>query len=264
MRAQTLAARISFICFVLAVVNFLAAALGTRVGLWTYKIGLPLLLPALLLGLIALVAGIVWGVMALVRNSGAGSRWGVIGLVGAARVLAIPLNYLRLGLMAPPIHDISTDIEYAPSFKALLPLRQGAANGPEYDGPKLVTLPGGKVTTVTALQKKYYGDIIPLVEFIRIHSPGESRPAKLFWRALNVANKMGWHVVAFDVKDGRIEATDTTFWFGFTDDIVIRVRQAGKLGARLDIRSKSRVGVSDVGSNAARLRAFLKTLKTMG
>src|SRR5215472_14937263 len=244
MRAQTITARISFICFLLAVVNFLVAALGTHAGLWSYKIGLPLLLPALLLGLIALVAGFVWGETAL--------------------VLAIPLNYVRLGLMAPPIHDISTDIEYAPSFKALLPLRQGAANGPEYDGPKLVTLPGGKVTTVTALQKKYYGDIIPLVEFIRIHSPGESRPAKLFWRALNVANKMGWHVVAFDVKDGRIEATDTTFWFGFTDDIVIRVRQAGKLGARLDIRSKSRVGVSDVGSNAARLRAFLKTLKTMG
>jgi len=256
MRAQTITARISFICFLLAVVNFLVAALGTHAGLWSYKIGLPLLLPALLLGLIALVAGIVWGVIALVRNSGAGSRWGVIGLVGAALVLAIPLNYVRLGLMAPPIHDISTDIEYAPSFKALLPLRQGAANGPEYDGPKLVTLPGGKVTTVTALQKKYYGDIIPFAQFIK--------PAKLFWRALNVANKMGWHVVAFNEKEGRIEATDTTFWFGFTDDIVIRVRPAGKLGARLDIRSKSRVGVSDVGSNAARLRAFLKTLKTMG
>jgi hypothetical protein len=256
MRAQTITARISFVCFVLAVVNFLVAALGTHAGLWSYKIGLPLLLPALLLGLIALIAGIVWAVMALVRNSRAGARWGVIGLVGAALVLAIPLNYLRLGLTAPPIHDISTDIEYAPSFKALLPLRQGAANGPEYDGPKLVTLPGGKVTTVTALQKKYYGDVIPFAQFIK--------PAKLFWRALNIANQMGWHVVAFDVKEGRIEATDTTFWFGFTDDIVIRVRPAGKLGARLDIRSKSRVGVSDVGSNAARLRTFLKTLKTMG
>jgi hypothetical protein len=180
----------------------------------------------------------------------------VIGLLGTAIVVGVPLSYARMAWTAPPIHDISTDIEYAPAFKALLPLRKGASNGPEYDGPKLVTLSSGKITTVTALQKKYYGDVVAWVGF--------TKPAKLFWRALNLANRMGWHVVAFDPKLGRIEATDTSFWFGFTDDIVIRVRQAGRIGARLDIRSKSRVGDSDYGRNAARLRSFLKTLKTMG
>lgn len=256
MRFQSIIAKVSLGAFVLALVIGLAAALGTHAGLWTYKVGLPMILPAVAIGLAALVAGIVWAVTALIRNSSQGIRYGVIGLFGAVLVLAVPINGLRLALTSPPIHDISTDVEYAPAFKALLPLRKGAANGPEYDGPKLVTLPNGKVTTVTALQKKYYGDVIPFAQFIK--------PAKLFWRALNIANQTGWHVVAFDVKDGRIEATDTTFWFGFTDDIVIRVRQAGKLGARLDIRSKSRVGVSDLGRNAARLRTYLKTLKTMG
>jgi hypothetical protein len=256
MRFQSITAKVSFGAFVLAVLIALAASLGTRAGLWTYKVGLPLILPAIAIGLIALVAGIVWVVTALIRNSSQGVRFGVIGLVGAVLVLAVPLNGLRLGLTSPPIHDISTDIEFAPAFKAVLPLRQGAANGPEYDGPKPVKLPDGHTTTVAALQKKYYGDVVAWVGF--------TKPVKLFWRALNLANRMGWHVVAFDPKEGRIEATDTTFWFGFTDDIVIRVRPAGKLGARLDIRSKSRVGVSDLGSNAARLRTFLKTLKTMG
>src|SRR5579864_5015976 len=210
MRFQSITAKVSFGAFVLSLVVALAAALGTHAGLWTYKVGLPMILPAVAIGLAALVAGIVWVVTALMRNSGMGARYGVIGLLGAALVLAVPLNGLRLALTSPPIHDISTDVEYAPAFKALLPLRNGAANGPEYDGPKLVTLSGGKVTTVTALQKKYYGDVIPFAQFIK--------PAKLFWRALNIANQMGWHVVSFDPKEGRIEASVTTFWFGFTDD----------------------------------------------
>jgi hypothetical protein len=256
MKLQSIAAKTSLAGFVLSAAMALTASLGARTGLWDYKLGLWLILPATIIGLAAFVSGISWTALALVRNSSEGLRWGVVGLLGAAVVAGIPLSYARMAWNAPPIHDISTDIEYAPAFNALLPLRSGAANSPEYDGPKLVTLANGRITTVTALQKKFYGDVIPFAQFIK--------PAKLFWRALNIANRMGWHVVAFDVKEGRIEATDTTFWFGFTDDIVIRVRQAGKLGARLDIRSKSRVGESDFGRNAARLRAFLKTLKTMG
>jgi len=71
---------------------------------------------------------------------------------------------------------------------------------------------------------------------------------------------MGWNVVAVTPKEGRIEATATSFWFGLTDDIVIRVKPAG-IGARLDIRSKSRVGQSDFGANARRIRAFIERLR---
>jgi uncharacterized protein (DUF1499 family) len=84
-------------------------------------------------------------------------------------------------------------------------------------------------------------------------------PDKLFRHAVKTAYAMGWNVVAVDPKDGRIEATDTSFWFGLTDDIVIRVKPAGQ-GARLDIRSKSRVGVSDYGENADRINAYRKAL----
>ena len=67
-------------------------------------------------------------------------------------------------------------------------------------------------------------------------------------------------VVADLPAEGRIEATDTTFWFGFTDDIVIRITPVAE-GSRVDIRSLSRVGKSDVGTNARRIRSFIQRLE---
>ncbi len=61
--------------------------------------------------------------------------------------------------------------------------------------------------------------------------------------------------------DGRLEATDRSAFFGFKDDVVVRVR-ASDAGSRLDVRSKSRVGLSDVGANARRVRAFLKLMES--
>jgi uncharacterized protein (DUF1499 family) len=71
---------------------------------------------------------------------------------------------------------------------------------------------------------------------------------------------MGWEVVGRDAQAGRIEAVDTTRWFGFKDDIAIRVSAAGA-GSRVDVRSKSRVGRSDLGTNARRVRAYLERLQ---
>ena len=103
----------------------------------------------------------------------------------------------------------------------------------------------GRIYTTEALQKLYYGDI-------KSASILGITPAKLFQHALAAAQDMGWNIVAVapDSSGGRIEATDATLLFGLTDDIVIRVRPAG-IGARLDIRSKSRVGISDFGRNAS-------------
>jgi len=257
MRAQVIAAKASFAAFVVAAVIALSACLGTRLGLFGFGIGLPLLLPGVAVGVIGLIAGLVWAALAFRSESGAAARYGAVGLVGALFVVGIPSDYFVRALVAPPIHDISTDVGTAPQFVTLIAVRKaaGAQNGPEYDGPKVIRLKSGKVTTEAALQKKYYGDVIPFAQFIK--------PKKLFWRAFGIAQGMGWQIAAFDANQGRIEATATSFWFGFADDIVIRVRPAGKLGARLDIRSKSRFGVSDLGSNARRLRSFLKTLKAM-
>jgi len=109
---------------------------------------------------------------------------------------------------------------------------------------------------VTAQQRRAYPDIQPLV----VNVPAE----KAFDRALAAVRDLGWNVVASERDAGRIEAVDTTFWFGFKDDVVIRVREMGAPGStRIDVRSKSRVGVGDLGTNARRVRTLLDRLQAM-
>ncbi|MBM3779758.1 MAG: DUF1499 domain-containing protein [Acidimicrobiia bacterium] len=140
----------------------------------------------------------------------------------------------------PSIHDITTDTDDPPAFVDVLPLRASAPNTTEYGGPDLA-----------AQQKRAYPDLAPLV----LSLP----PAGAFDRALATVEEMGWDLVAADPAAGRIEATDTTFWFRFKDDIVIRLRSEGT-GTRVDVRSVSRVGRGDVGTNAHRIRAYLSAL----
>ncbi|MBV9991372.1 MAG: DUF1499 domain-containing protein [Alphaproteobacteria bacterium] len=260
MKYRSIAARLSFGAFAIALAIALAAAVGTRLRLWDYARGFEILLPGVAIGVLAALAGAYWLGSALRNNNSEGWRWGAVGLIGAIALLWTPLAVAKRAWSAPPIHDISTDLEYAPEFKALLPLRKGAPNGPEYDGPKKVVL-DGKITTVAELQKKAWPDIKPVAKLLNPRGDANVHPvAILFWRAFEHAKSAGWNIVAFDAGTGRIEATDTTLWFGFTDDIVVRVAQAGALGARLDIRSKARVGTSDYGRNAERVRDFLKAL----
>lgn len=84
-------------------------------------------------------------------------------------------------------------------------------------------------------------------------------PAQVCPLALAAAQDMGWDVAETNEREGRIEATATTFWFGFKDDVVVRLTPVGA-GSRIDVRSVSRVGVSDLGVNAQRIRAYLKRL----
>jgi uncharacterized protein (DUF1499 family) len=137
------------------------------------------------------------------------------------------------------IHDITTDPENPPGFVSVLPLRKDAPNSATYGGPE-----------IAAQQRAAYPDIRPLVS--------DLPPARAFERALSVAQRMGWSIVDDNAAEGRIEATATTRWFGFKDDVVLRIVPAAGNGSRIDIRSVSRVGRSDVGTNARRIRTFLK------
>ena len=103
----------------------------------------------------------------------------------------------------------------------------------------------------TELQRKAYPDIQPLRLAVA--------PNIAFERAKGAIEEMGWQIVREDPSAGRIEAVATTFWFGFKDDVVIRVSADGT-GSRIDVRSKSRVGVGDLGTNAQRIRAYQKRL----
>jgi len=124
---------------------------------------------------------------------------------------------------------------------AVLPRRQGAPNPAEHGGAALA-----------AQQRAGYPDLGPA----RFTAP----PERVFARAAEVARGLGWEVVAAVPAEGRLEATDRTRWFGFRDDVVIRVARDGS-GTRVDIRSVSRVGRSDLGTNAHRIRAFVDALR---
>jgi uncharacterized protein (DUF1499 family) len=140
----------------------------------------------------------------------------------------------------PPIHDITTDTDHPPQFVAALPLRAGAANPVAYGG-----------ADIAAQQKKAYPRIAPLL----LPLP----PEQAFARALAVARSMGWSMIGDSPAEGRIEASDTTAFFGFRDDIVIVVTAAPP-GSRIDVRSLSRIGRSDIGANARRVETFLDKL----
>ena len=104
---------------------------------------------------------------------------------------------------------------------------------------------------IAAQQREAYPDLQPAM----LDAP----PAEAFERALAAVYRMRWQLVQADEPAGRIEATDTTFWFGFKDDVVIRVRPDGG-GSRIDVRSLSRVGGGDAGTNAARIREYVETV----
>ena len=255
MRVLPWLAKISFAALIAALLTSLVAGLGTRFGFWNVYVGLyAIFVWSIVLGLLGFAAGLVWAICAMVANRGASARYGVIGLFGSAALLAAPLYAVYAAETSPRIHDISTDTDHAPQFVALKSDRAGALTGPEYDGSKPALGPNGKSASTAQLQKKYYPDLYSKADL--------TSPDKLFARALKTAYAMGWHVVAVAPKEGRIEATATSLLFGLTDDLVIRVKPAG-IGARLDIRSKSRFPIwknSDAGGNAARVRSYLKTL----
>jgi uncharacterized protein (DUF1499 family) len=156
--------------------------------------------------------------------------------------VAVPASWWRTAREVPPIHDISTDTDNPPLFVAILPLREDASNPVEYGGAE-----------VAAQQRKAYPDVQPLVLPIR--------PAQAFEHVLAAARGLGWGIVSAEPAEGRIEATDTTLWYGFKDDIVVRITSADQ-GSRIDVRSLSRVGRSDLGTNAARIRRFLRKIQS--
>lgn len=216
----------------------LAGPLGSRVGLWSFVIGFLMVAVSLLLALVGASLSLVGGIKT--------GQWAMAGagiVVGLA-VVGVPSVFISSAVGKPPIHDITTDTANPPAFVAILPLRAGAANPPEYGG-----------TQVADQQRRAYPDIAPLV--VQLNA------GQAFDRVNAVIRDLGWELVASDRPSGRVEATDTTFWFGFKDDVVVRVtEEPSGQESRIDVRSKSRVGVGDAGTNARRVRELLSRLRS--
>jgi uncharacterized protein (DUF1499 family) len=216
------------------------SGIGSRWGWWYFGTGITILIAAAGVGLVSAVVDAV----SVVIFHGPRAKHVVLvalgGVILGLLATGIPAYWIRTAYEMPAIHDITTDTNNPPSFSAILPLRRNAADPAVYGGP-----------AVAALQRAAYPDIRPLIL--------PMTPRQAFPQALKEARRMGWAIVAADPAHGRIEATATTFWFGFKDDIVVRIRPDG-FGSRVDVRSVSRVGRSDLGTNARRIRSYLYAL----
>jgi uncharacterized protein (DUF1499 family) len=211
-----------------AVALLVLSGLGVRAGLWPFRAGFGMFAGALVAGLAAMGAALV-GLAVPRLRAGAIPALTAALVIGAASA-ALPLENLRRVKTLPYINDITTDTETPPQFSQPRPYERHFAE----------------------LQHLGYPDLQPL----ELAVP----PAQAFAHARAAAQALGWELVAADESAGRIEAVATTFWFGFKDDIAVRVAPSGA-GSRIDVRSRSRVGRSDLGANAARIRKFFSAMK---
>jgi uncharacterized protein (DUF1499 family) len=155
--------------------------------------------------------------------------------------VAMPVSMMGKASTVPPIHDITTDVTNPPACVAIAPLRENAPNPITYEGGE-----------VTRQQIDAYPEI-------RTQLLAQSID-EVFAASEQTIDVLGWERVSDGALPYTLEATDTTQWFGFKDDVVIRLK-AKDDNTLVDIRSKSRVGKSDLGKNAERIDTFLTALR---
>lgn len=227
---------------VAALLLLAAGPMGWRAGWWSFRVAFTTLMPYAFYGGCAAMAV---SVVAIVGALGSRVRRSLIaataGVVLGAVAAYFPWHANGMRGIYPSMHDITTDFADPPSFDFAAAMR-AAEHGAGIAYP----------SAAAAMQQKSYPGIEPALL--------EMPPAQAFDRALAVAKAKGWTIVRRDPQAGIIDAYDKSFWFGFADDIAIRVTASDK-GSRVDIRSGSRQGRGDFGVNAARVRAFLAALK---
>lgn len=207
---------------------------------WHHSTGLTLLRWSVYLG----IAGLLASLVATVLSSTSGG-WGIRRAVGCLLVLsvflALPLSHWWSARTLPVLNDVTTDVADPPSFREAPDLREPDQNSVE--PPEQEEL---------QQQLTVYSGVRPL----RL----EADPRRVFDRVAYTTRVLGWEVVNEDPEEGILEAVDRTFWFGFTDDVVVRIRDLNG-GSRIDVRSSSRVGRHDLGRNARRILRFLRQLE---
>jgi uncharacterized protein (DUF1499 family) len=237
--------RLALVALGLAIIVAVVAAMagfGTRLGLWPFRTGFQILRWGAYGGIATAVLGAIAIFVARPNGPRRGFTAAFIALVIGLLAFGLPWRQSRTAASVPRIHDITTDTENPPQFVAIAPLRADAPNPVTYEGEE-----------IARQQREGYPDLSPVL----LDLPMD----RAFQRALDTAEGQGWEIVDANPQEGRIEATDQTFWFGFLDDVVIRLTPVDGRTV-VDIRSKSRVGLSDVGANARRIRAYVEDLQS--
>jgi uncharacterized protein (DUF1499 family) len=217
-----------------AVATIIASGMGYRLGWWHFTRGLQASEWATYGAAVAFVLSGFGLIQTRPRAARRGLAMAILGLLIALFPLAMALQWEVASRTTPPINDISTDTADAPVF---------------WDMPNPTDYPGAKTA---ALQHAAYPDLAPLKLGLTLE--------QAFAQALSVAQEKGWTIVASVSAEGRIEATSSSLLYGFTDEVIVRVK-AAEGGALVDVRSRSRLGRVDRGVNAKRIRAYLAALQ---
>lgn len=220
------------------------AVLGYRFGIMNYQIALIILIGGAAMGMMAVLSGIVsiLGIITSTDTKVSGTLLALIGMIFGLAVVAPIYFTVQAGFKVPQIHDITTDLQDPPTFTAVRSLRTTKHNSLERKTP----------ANLAELQQAGYPDLEPLQI--------DKDPSQVFKEAVELAKARDWEIINASAKEGIIEATATTKIMGFKDDVVIRVTNKNNQ-AIVDMRSASRIGISDMGANAARIKSFLKDLR---
>jgi hypothetical protein len=227
------------------------AAVGAGSGAWHFRGAFTVLRYAFFAAIAGAVLGLV-GLIAARRVRKA--RLMLPNLIAIVAALAFVLflgQQIRTARSVPAIHDVATDLDDLPQFTRLTVREDNLENVPDMDRAELKAL--GAEARWKAIHREAYGDL----KSVRVPMSVEDT----IRRAGQLARDRGWSIAREDQQAGVLEATATTLFFRFKDDVVVRARAAPGSGSIVDMRSISRVGGSDVGVNAERVRDFLHDLQ---
>jgi len=231
----------------------LIGAIGSGQGAWDFRTGFGFLRYALYVaiggGLLAIVA---WIVARRSRAQGLG-KFNLLAIAITLTFVAYLGSHIATARSVPAIHDVTTNLDDMPQFTVLKVRADNLEKIPDNDDPRLRAL--DPESRWKAIHREGYADL----RSVRVPWSVE----ETIRRAEAVARERGWEIAKADPRAGILEATDTTLFFRFKDDVVLRARPyaEAKGGTQVDMRSISRVGGSDVGVNAERIRSFLRDLQ---
>lgn len=229
---------------VLSLIILILGPLGYKYGVTDLAPSLISVLVALIGAVLVIIAGAVMTIVAIRKGLQKERNMIVVAMLMSLIPLFFILPQMIKARSVPPIHDISTDTIHPPEFVVIVAIRKDAPND-------LIYAHEGSPEMLASLQQAAY----PLVSSVTM----DVSMVEAVSKSTSILTAQGLEVVNSDPAAGIVEATATTFWFGFKDDVVVRVTEEAA-GTKIDVRSVSRVGQSDIGANAARIQKFLNAL----
>lgn len=231
-----LPAIIGLVLIILSILAVMSGPIGSRIGWWDFDYAVAIATWSAYVGTFGALLCFSGLIFARPASQRRGFVISFLGLILIVPMLLFLQSWKQAKLTLPPIQDITTTTENLPTFWS-------APNSREYGGEQ-----------VAALQEKFYQDIKPLILPVSMD--------KAFDLSVELIKNRGWQLWSPSRKDMHIEATQKTFWFGFSDDVVIHITKINQNSSRIDMRSTSRFGGGgDGGTNANRIRMFFKDLK---